>query len=179
MGKLKAGILVSVGFLTSVSAGMAASVGSVYTRHDYAACKKASSDGVVETRVCAGYDGIVVRWIGEPDGDAVEFGSTRGSDGLGVSFSFVGKTVEWRGPVRGVRIAPAAAIVRVEVMQSIGGPVHRRLLVVHKLDGNRGSCIAAVVNAGTPDGNARARKVADEVVPGFRCGVDRRQSIGL
>lgn len=179
MDKVRASLLVSAGLLMGASAVMAAPAGSAYTTHDYATCKKTSSDGVVEVRVCAGYDGIPVRWIGEPDGDAVEFRRKSPADGLGEDFSFVGKTVEWRGPVRGGRIAPVAAIVRVEVLQSIGGPVRRRLLVVHKLDGGRGSCIAAVVNAGTTDGNARARKVADEVVPGFRCSVDPRRSIGL
>lgn len=177
MGATRARIAACAGLVMGVSGAMAAAVGSAYTTHDYAACRQASSDGVVETRICAGYGGIPVRWIGEPDGDAVEFGSGGSRDGLGEDFSFAGKTVEWRGPLHGGRIAPVAAIVRVDVLRSISGPVRRRFLVFHKLDGSRRSCIAAIVDAGSPGGNERARKAADEIVPSFRCGVDARRSI--
>lgn len=155
----------------------AAGPSSGYTKHDYPACKRAAFDGVIETRVCTGYGGIPVRWFGEPDGTSIEFGSKGGADGLGEDFATVGSTIEWRGPVRsGGVIVPVAAIVRVDVGRSISGPIRRRLLVIHKLE-DTGSCIAAIVDAGTAGANERARKAADEIVPTFRCGVDARKAI--
>lgn len=146
---------------------------SSYTRHDYAKCRKAKPDeGGVSVRHCAGKAGIVVIWTAGDDASAVGFGAKPLDEAVVEKTGFfeAGNTVEWRGPKGG---RPRAAILRYAAGQRIG-KLDRSLLLVYRLGADGTSCIIGSVDARAGDANARARRLADEEVPGFRCGQDQR-----
>lgn len=50
----------------------------------------------------------------------------------------------------------------------------KQALTIHRLNPDRTSCVAAVVAVEHGhDANAEASRIADEAVPGFRCGADK------
>ncbi|MGE6786131.1 hypothetical protein ACQKGL_26780 [Ensifer adhaerens] len=96
-----------------------------------------------------------------------------------IAFNHAGATVEWRVAVDGT---PVSTILRwfienpdPKTGQSVPA-LEGQVLVVSKVaqkDDGKG-CVAGYVDAlANPDPNALARKVADEVAPTFRCGVDK------
>jgi hypothetical protein len=165
--------------LTALTAGTASaqSIQSSYTKHDYEKCKVISDEEPVTERQCAGHAGIPVNWTNEPDASSLDFGKDGLIGELGREFSFAvaGETIEWRGPMQGGSVVPFAAIVRFQLCGSIGGPC-RPALVLFRLNGDKSSCIAGIVEVRRKDANERARQMADSVVRSFRCGTDKRRA---
>ena len=170
--------LLAVLSLTGIAGTASAqSIQSTYTKHDYEACKVVSDEEPVTERQCAGHAGIPVNWTNEPDASSVDFGKDGLVGELGQEFSFAvaGETIEWRGPMRGGTVAPFAAIVRFQLCGAIGGPC-RPALVLFRLNGDKSSCIAGLVEAKRKDANERARRIVDSIVRNFRCGTDKRRA---
>ena len=63
--------------------------------------------------------------------------------------------------------------MRYKICSNIEGKSCRDWLYVYKLEGSESSCVMAIVDAGKPGANARARQMADESATGFRCGKDK------
>ena len=56
---------------------------------------------------------------------------------------------------------------------------NRQALTIHRLNGDMTSCVAAVVNVERGhDANAEAVRIADEIVPTFRCASDKMIIVG-
>jgi hypothetical protein len=136
-------------------------------------CKKISRSGnredpVLVQRCPAGPGGWSVTMV---SGDArvyVSFGREAKAgatvmDALDGAFADPHSVVEWR--LRDRR--PYAAIQR----YFLDG---KQALTVHRLNDDGTSCVAAVVAVERGhDANAEAARVADDVVPTFRCGADK------
>jgi hypothetical protein len=150
---------------------------SAYTTYDYAACPLVVDEDPYQVRRCQGFDGIAVNWHNDDDDAVVDFGVKGSSEEWPYeqSFVFAGKTVEWRGASRAGVLEPYAAIVRYDLGRSIGGPFDP-VLMIFRLEGKTGSCLAASVDGRRADANARARKIADGFVRSFQCGKDRRRA---
>lgn len=163
---MRAGILIAG--LIGLAAQGALAADSAYTKFDWESCRKTSEEDDVVMRRCNGPDGVVVDINSGADAAFVSFGAkgARGETQIG-EFYFPKDTVEWRKSGG----KPFAAILRYDVGKAIGGPF-RSALVVYKLEGTASSCVVAIVDANKPDGNARARKLADEAAPKFTCEKD-------
>jgi hypothetical protein len=174
--RLAAGVHWALAFVLVASAApaLAQSVGSTYTKHDYRKCKLVSDEEPVTERRCVGHAGIAVRWVNDPDSSLLGFGRDDLDDFYPPRFGFAvaGGTIEWRGPLTVGRVAPYAAIVRFQVCGGVSGPC-RPELVLFRLEGTRGSCVAASVDAARNNANERARALADGFVANFRCGRDK------
>ena len=84
-------------------------------------------------------------------------------DALDGAFADPHHVVEWRLPDG----RPYAAIQR----YFLDG---KQALTVHRLNDDGSSCVAAVVAVERGhDANAEAARIADDVIPAFRCGVDK------
>jgi hypothetical protein len=165
-----AGVILAAG-----NANAADKHASAYTRHNYEKCVRTSDDDPIMERRCAGHDGIEVHWFNEPDSSSLSFGrdgAIGGEFDSRFTFAVAGNAIEWRGPLRGGKIAPVAAIVRYQLCRAIGGPCAPEL-VIYRLVEKRASCIAATVNGRRADANVRAREIADTFVPGFDCEKDK------
>ncbi len=93
-------------------------------------------------------------------------------------FNHTGNKIEWRIDKNGV---PVATILRwflenLNPETYVPTPARRgQVLVVSKVaqENDGKSCVAGYVDAlANPDPNVIARRVADEIAPGFKCGVD-------
>jgi hypothetical protein len=173
-------ILAAVSLTLSASALRAEEViESTYTKHDYAKCKELKQEDDVHKYRCEGHVGTLVNAYAAEDSLTVDFGM-QGAKGeewqFPTSFVFAKDTVEWRGRVRTGKMTPYAAILRYDVGQSIGGPF-KPVLYVYHIKGLQGSCIVGSVDGTHPDANERARKLADEVSAGFRCGTDKPRAM--
>ena len=152
-------------------------IDSSYTKHDYAKCKEGKQVDDVRTYRCEGHVGTLVNVYMAEDSTTVDFGFQGDKDDHGqfpTSFVFANSTIEWRGRVRTGKMTPYAAILRYDVGTAIGGPF-KPVLYVYHIKGLQGSCIVGSVDGTHPDANERARKLADEVSAGFRCGTDKRR----
>ncbi len=88
---------------------------------------------------------------------------------LGGAFADPHNTIEWR--LRDGK--PIAAIHRYFLDNQ------RQALIVHKLNNDRTSCVAAVVAVERGrDANAEAVKLADTFGPTFQCGRDKLLTVG-
>lgn len=93
------------------------------------------------------------------------------------NFNTVGQKVEWRLNGKG---QPFAAIVRYHIddPDDYEKPAHQ-VLVVFKVEREAGPCHVGYIDArANAEANALARRVADEVVPGFVCGTDKMDWYG-
>lgn len=153
--------------------GAAASqqAGSAYTRHEYATCPLVEKDAASERRRCIGYAAIPVVWDADDDSTMVSFGEAQSGERLSAAFTAAGRTIEWRGPVEGAGIRPHAAIVRIDVGPTVGGPFRGRLVVFRV--GGRATCIVGTVAAGRPHANRDARMLADRDAGSFDCRAGR------
>jgi hypothetical protein len=136
-------------------------------------CRKISRSGdredpVLIQRCPAGPGGWPVTMV---SGDArvyVSFGREARAgatvmDALNGEFADPNSVVEWR--LRDGR--PYAAIQRYFLDR-------KQVLTVHRLNDDGSSCVAAVVAVERGhDANAEAARIADDMVPVFRCGVDK------
>lgn len=163
-------LAVSTLFLYSVVGTAAAPLASVYTQHDFAACRAQLSPhpGVVEVRRCRGLGGIPIIWTSEPDASWLKFGPSADAKPIPSldTFYAVRGTVEWRGLPIGGGIRPVAAIVRYDTGPSIRLGTSR--LVAYRLAPG-GACIMGVINGATPDANVAARELVDRAAAGFVC----------
>ena len=123
-------------------------------------------------QACPGYDNIPI-FVNRIDGrQTVDIGgNTIGS--LGWDFNLLGEKLEWR--LRDNE--PFAAIYRYYIDNDLGEPDSSSALVVVKISGNAGDCIAGVVDGNLPNANELARRFADEKIANFECGVDSREEI--
>jgi len=168
----------AIAIFACANAASAESIASVYSRHDYEKCRKTGDDDPIVERRCVGHDGIAVHWVNEPDSSSVSFGANGNLGGEydpRFTFAVAGDVVEWRGPVRGGKVVPHAAIIRYQLCRAIGGPCVPDL-VIYRLVGKRASCIAATVSAGRADANVRAREIADGFARNFDCEKDKRRA---
>lgn len=94
------------------------------------------------------------------------------------TFNDVARTVEWRGQRLNGDMVPFATIHRWFV--GAGEQQHQFLVVntvAHAPDAE--SCMVGYIDASnTPDANKMARRVADKIALGFRCGEDRPRAYG-
>lgn len=164
---MRAAFLIA-GLIGAFATHGASAADSVYTTFDWEKCRKTGAEDDAVMRRCNGPDGIAVDINSGADAAFVSFGAkgARGDTRLG-EFYFPKQTVEWRKAAG----KPYAAILRYDIGKSIGGPF-RSALVVYKLEGTASSCIAAIVDGGKADANARARTAADETAPKFVCDKD-------
>ncbi|OCP11051.1 MULTISPECIES: hypothetical protein [unclassified Ensifer] len=167
-----------------LSAGPAIANESVYTDIGRDKCKTiAEEEGMYALMTCPGHADYPVRFKEADIRQSVSFGhlNQRYSDDAFESFipfNHAGTTVEWRVAKGG---APVATILRwfIENTDASGASVpalQGQVLVISRVaekDDGKG-CVAGYVDAlANPDPNALARKVADEVAPTFRCGIDK------
>jgi hypothetical protein len=97
----------------------------------------------------------------EPNGGSV-------SDALNGAFADPHSVIEWRL----LNGRPFAAIHRYYFGD-------QQALTIHRLNDNMTSCVAAVVNAERGhDANAEAVRIADEIVPTFRCASEKMIIVG-
>jgi hypothetical protein len=140
-------------------------------------CKiyKSSGDAdnpVVESRCPGGPNGWPVTMFSADARDVVYFGKEAAgehtAEALQGAFADPHSTIEWH--VSGN--VPYAAIHRY-----FSGA--NQVLTVHKLNPDHTSCVAAVVAVERGrDANIEAARFADQIVPDFRCGVDKLANIG-
>ncbi|HEV7310537.1 hypothetical protein [Ensifer sp.] len=170
--------------LVLMTAGPAVANESVYIDIGRDKCKTiAEEEGMYSLMTCPGHGDYPVRFKEVDIRQSVSFGhiNQRYADDAFESFipfNHAGATVEWRIDKDD---RPVATILRwfIENTDASGASVpalQGQVLVVsrvaQKADGK--GCVAGYVDAlANPDPNALARKVADEVAPTFRCGVDK------
>lgn len=123
---------------------------------------------------CKGYGGWNV-FVGEGDLRAgIRYARERRIEGglhTFPKFSLTGPKVEWRGPVKGGKVVPVAAIVR--FLWSVDGRKGSVLSVARLGRGEDDTCVFAYVDAvANPNANALAQKAADERAANARCPAD-------
>ena len=146
---------------------------SEYTPLDSESCGKTIefNDGTSDSRqACPGYDNIPI-FVNRIDGRQIDIGGNT-IVCLGWDFNLLGEKLEWR--LRDNE--PFAAIYRYYIDDGFGKHSGSSVLVVVKISGSAGDCIAGVVD-GNPNANELARRFADEKIAGFECGVDNREEI--
>jgi hypothetical protein len=142
-------------------------------------CKTISSSGdeenpVIDERCPPGPGGWTVTMFSADARVYVTFGrqadaGTTVMDALNGAFADPHSVIEWR--LRDGE--PYAAIHR----YFFDG---KQVLTVHRLNRNRTSCVAAVVAVERgSDANAEAIRIADDIVPAFRCGDDKLTTTAL
>jgi hypothetical protein len=175
--------------LTGLSSLPTQAAESVYTDLDLDACVSVNPSAEEEpggfaSLRCEGYRGTPVYFKEFDLRQSVYYGpvSQKIIDEAGETFSafnHVGKKIEWRLGADG---RPTATILRwfIENTNPDTGSVDKALtgqvLVVSKAatDDDPMGCVAGYVDAlANPGPNDLARQVADEIAPGFACGVDR------
>jgi hypothetical protein len=175
--------------LTALSTAPAQAQESVYTDLDLDACVSISPSpeeepGGFASLRCKGYQSAPVYFKEFDLRQSVYYGpvSKKIIDEAGETFSafnHVGKKIEWRLDADG---RPTATILRwfIENTNPDTGAVDKALngqvLVISKVasEDDPMGCVAGYVDVlANPEPNLLARKVADEIAPGFACGVDR------
>jgi formate-dependent nitrite reductase cytochrome c552 subunit len=177
-------LLLGLGALTPAQAQLYAPATHVYTQID---STKTNRTGLCRTTFARYQEDVVTqRCPNGPGGwpitiayadarDDVFFGrraegGTSVSEAVGGAFSSAHDTIEWR--LRGGR--PFAAIHRYYL-----GANERQVLLVHRLQPDKTSCVAAVVAVRKGhDANTEAVAIADSIGETFRCGRDRMVTIG-
>jgi len=132
-------------------------------------CTVCAGHGRYRVRLCEGDLRMSLIYYGTPQPPQQDWQSF-------AQFNHVGKAVEWRIAAG----QPTATILRwfIENANDSGIPddAHRgQTLVVQTVARQQGeiSCPVGFVDArANPDANDIARKIADEIAPSFRCGVD-------
>jgi hypothetical protein len=170
-------IEIMAALLVVLAAAPSQAAESAYTTHDYANCRLIKDEDPYQVRRCTGLGGIAVNWHNEDDDATIDFGTNGSSEQWPYeqSFVFAGNTIEWRGTKTAGTLLPYAAIVRYDLGRSISGPFEP-VLMIFRLEGTTGSCLAASVNARHADANVRARRIADHFVRTFQCGKDTRRA---
>jgi len=163
--------------------------GSSYTSTAPRDCRvKSAGNGVDDStiRVCPGKAGLVVV-ISEDDlREAVSVGRNRAASDREQAaeatfgpFNSTTHTVEWRA----LDGKPFAIIQRWHIADNAdedknGRPIAKPLLAVTRLPPGAVCHVAYVDVKANPDANELARKAADEIARGFKCGKDEVKVIG-
>jgi hypothetical protein len=163
--------------------------GSSYTSTAPRDCRvKSAGNGVDDStiRVCPGKAGLLVV-ISEDDlREAVSVGRSRAAadrepaaEASFGPFNSTTHTVEWRA----VDGKPFAIIQRWHIADITdedknGRPIAKPLLAVTRLPPGAVCHVAYVDVKANPDANELARKAADEIARGFKCGKDEAKVIG-
>jgi hypothetical protein len=128
---------------------------------------------IVEERCPSGANGWPVTIVYEDARAIVTFGRQEKSGGVVIgtlngTFADPHSVIEWRL----LNGTPFAVIHRYFFN-------NRQALTIHRLNGDMTSCVAAVVNVERGhDANAEAVRIADEIVPTFRCASDKMIIVG-
>jgi hypothetical protein len=98
-----------------------------------------------------------------------------------IAFNSSAARVEWRIETTGGVAVPFAAIHRRSVSNADDPEKSTEVLLVSKVaqpGAQEGCTVGLVLATGNPQANDQARKIADEKAKDFRCGKDRRVTVG-
>ena len=153
-------------------------IGSEYTPLDSESCQTVELDEETgySTQSCPGYNNIPV-FVYQTDGRySVSIGEKLNNDDgiIGLDLGNLGDKLEWR--LRDNK--PFAAIYRHYIIYFDNAPEPiDSVLVVRKMSGSVASCTTGVVDSNVPNANEVARRIADEKIADFECGVDSIERI--
>ena len=189
--------MIKLGFATLALIGLcraatAGEISSAYTDLDAERdCTTFASAGDGEGEwanlVCSGYRGYPVVIYSGDLRESLFYGFPPGGDLAPAwesfsAFNSTGARIEWRIDTDNGRSIPYAAIHRWFVSADPENPDRQtEVLVVEKVGqiGERDGCAVGLVLAtGNPKANEEARRIADERVRNFTCGVDQRIVVG-
>jgi len=172
-----------------ISSAKAQTFGSTYTSTAPADCRvKSAGTGVDDStiRVCPGKAGLVVV-VNEDDlRETVSVGRSRAAADEEPAaqvrfgpFNWSTRTVEWRA----MDGQPFAIIQRWHLADNAeedknGRPIAKEMLAVTRLPPGQVCHVAYVDVKANPNANELARKAADELARGFRCGKDEVRIAG-
>lgn len=180
--------LVCAGF-GAISNADAQTFGSSYTSTAPKDCRVSTAGNGADDstiRVCPGKAGLVVLVSEDDLRETVSVGRSRAAAAREPAaqawfgpFNSTSKTVEWRT----INGKPFAIIQRWHIADNAdedkdGRPIAKPLLVVTRLPPGKVCHVAYIDAAANPDADEIARKAADEVARGFRCGKDDVKTIG-
>ncbi|WP_291688071.1 hypothetical protein [Bradyrhizobium sp.] len=189
---LASGIVLALSICASfcpISKGSAQTIGSFYTSTAPKDCRvKSAGNGVDDStiRICPGKAGFVVVVSEDDLRETVSIGSSRAAADKEPAaaasfgpFNSTTPTVEWRAQDG----EPFAIIQRWHIADTAdenqnGRPTAKPTLVVTRLPPGAVCHVAYVDVKANPTANELARKAADELARGFRCGKDEVQVIG-
>lgn len=173
-----------------LSAGSAIANDSVYVDVSRDKCKTiAEEPGMYALMTCPGYGDYPVHFKEIDVRQSFSFGHI-GKEYLDgafesfIPFNHAGTRVEWRVAKGGAAVATILRWIIENPDPKTGESVpalEGQVLVISKVaeKHNGKGCVAGYVDAlANPDPNAIARRIADEVAPTFRCGVDKAQFHG-
>ena len=153
-------------------------ISSEYTPLDSESCQtiELNKETGYLTQSCPGYNSIPV-FVSQTDGfHSVSIGEKQNEDSSIIGSNLLGNLgdkLEWR--LRNNQ--PFAAIYRHDIIYFDDAPESiDSVLVVKKISGNVASCITSVVDSNVPNANEVARRIADEKIADFECGVDTVES---
>jgi hypothetical protein len=189
--------MIRLGFVALALAGAchaatAGEISSAYTDLDtendcttFASAEE--GDGEWANLVCNGYRGYPVIIYSGDLRESLFYGFPPGGDLAPAwesfsAFNSTGAKIEWRIDTDRGRSIPFAAIHRWSVSADAEKPdKHTEVLVVEKvaqMDAREGCTVGLVLATGNPGANEAARRIADERVRNFTCGVDQRIVVG-
>ncbi|WP_275194123.1 hypothetical protein [Bradyrhizobium sp. CSA207] len=174
---------------TGLDRAAAQSLGSTYTSTAPKDCRQIGKPSELDgstTRVCPGKDGLIVLIAEDDLREVVSVGRNRKLAAEEPAaklwfgpFNSSETTVEWR--TNGAK--PFAIIQRWHIadgtdLDKQGRPNTKAMLVVTRLPPGPVCHVAYVDAVANPNANELARKAADEIARGFRCGEDEAKIIG-
>jgi hypothetical protein len=172
-----------------ISAANAQTFGSTYTSTAPKACRVTSADTGVDgstIRLCPGKAGLKVLISEDDMRETVSVGHSRAEARNEPAaqvwfgpFNWTGSTVEWRA----LDGKPFAIIQRWHLddngdQDRDGRPIAKPMLAVTRLPPGPVCHVAYVDVGANPDADALARKAADQLARGFKCGKDEVKVIG-
>jgi hypothetical protein len=173
----------------AISTAAAQTIGSSYTSTAPKDCRVSGAGNAVDdstTRICPGKAGFVVLVSEDDLRETVSVGRNRAAAASEPAaqawfgpFNSTTTTLEWRA-----RNGKPFAIIQRWHLDDIGDedrngrPTAKPMLAVTRLPPGPVCHVAYVDVQANPDANALARKAADEVARGFRCGKDEVKVIG-
>ena len=161
-----------------VSAQFDETIESEYSAIDPDSCQTIQLDKETgaATLTCPSYNNIPV-FVYQTDGRySVSIGKKLNNDDgiIGLDLGKLGDKLEWRSRNNEL----FAAIYRHHILYFDNAPEPLdSVLVVRKMSENVASCTTAVVDSNVPNANEVARRLADEKVADFECGVDSTERI--
>jgi hypothetical protein len=173
-----------------ISPAKAQLFGSRYTSTAPGDCRVSGAGNGVDdsaTRICPGKAGLVVLVSEDELRETVSVGRNRAAAAREPAaaawfgpFSSTTTTVEWRA----LDGKPFAIIQRWHLADNSdedkdGRPVAKPMLAVTRLPPGAVCHVAYVDVKANPNANELARKAADEIAPGFKCGKDEVKVIGV
>lgn len=173
-----------------VSSVRAGGISSAYTDLDQTKdcvtyAQAGNGEGDWADLACSGYRGYPVLIAYDDERESLFYGFPA-NDMTTVWESFIafnGSTgkVEWRIETNGDVAIPFAAIQRRSVSNADDPEKSTDILVVSKVSQpatREGCTVGLVVATGNPQANEQARKIADEKAKVFKCGKDKRVTLG-